>query len=1807
MGQMFFHNIKTWIKNKFSFGEKRRLFANTAGEGGQGARENLERLTKAERIIWEILQTKGTRNQEEQYVYEQLEQKQHAEANLTYIHNPIVKDYCLCLLHKIEHKEGLAEYEKIFLRDNEEEIQNLRLQKGQNENFGLKDEEIRTLYANVVEEEKGAAYRINRTILASRNKMYALLANETEKIEDSTKLGIRSIFDLVKDKKLMNRMSKEKLATEEEMTAKWEEIEKQIADFIHKFLPQEQTRFIQYLKSFPHDVQDSEKKKKFLSGDMPHGTEAFPYALTQYFLDFNPVYSGDEDKIGKAYKNLLKKYEIHSNLSNIREALRLHNLQFNSENLDRKKRNLATAAEQARRYFEEKTKDQAQGVIHLDDPQVQAFIDKQQLGPTVKKILAAKETGQNTKTITIEELTAMQTQLEGQMKDSEITRVEAAQGREAASAKLGVMGRLMSVKNLLVNQPSKKNDHGEIIAKDKSSKTIYHKIKIWADKQAKKKNDIRSKTKLEEHKQQLRSDIEDVKGSKKLLEGLTSSIGNFDNYFLFTEGVYDTRFHSNMVDVRFQGEKLINAVNQYINIQEPGAQNYLRNIILPEIKEQVASWEEKINRIKGSSLSINAKSHFQTEYTKFKDKLKPSTHPGLLKELSERFPGQEGEENEFVTIFDKAFEAAITTPDEGKPDEVFFDSQKFLNPLKEYILTLPKDLRTYADDVQTADKSMEKINEERSEISKQLMAIQQLRDNFAETEDQKSFNYLQKLQDELKSLDDNPDPSEEGQLAKLMRTETMVRQHGDLFAKMGIDIERNLEEGTVAQIISQRNQASEEQLKQTVKDYKQALGQNMPTYPPRAVNPETFLLPESIHCKAVEGQCRVYPQTSAIIDRIKNANQTHFRVISRQTAMTIPEIKTELEKRSDGTIKGFDTIDCHRNQSNSSKIQPMGIQVTYGEDPNKQYAIYVFDDFQKQLQIRNIGNNKEAVDHVLASFLREEHIHSIQETKGKTLSQWLQKFQSHQAEWNDIVTNFQNFYGYSNRPEDRNVLKEILAQITIADGRNFSKAYQPMVDTVNNIAHQEGINLDLLSDKVTSRTEMEMGIQEVSAQHDIGANGLNIFGDNNETSTSQETENEENVAKKKNDMIEEIGRITQSPDKESSDGHGGEIKPHYLNIENLKKRIKQADVDYDFQMLNDAQNDLEELKNALNLFNTNTDNAKNDFKPLEQRYKAIKTDYLEKLEKHLKEAEAVSAPSVSFLQDLWNNTRFLSIHSCGTIIKEAWGHFKEEHETNENFKSHLVGHHIGGATAYGSKQKAKKQSDEQHKVHEWVEMFKGISEVEIDELMYNCTDEFQLKALLEHKANTIGDLSFGDKAVWRGIERTLGKRIYSRRQAEYAIDERYGKNTALELNKSAKAKYNGKANEFKELVRAQQNQMDIWNEMVEHVEHAKLAKQRKPWVDSMHYDAAFRYSIDDGKSTPQKAFYYLFKGYSLGILTPEAMEELQQSKLNDFPPIENLGKVLEEHEKGIVFKPPKRIAAMMDKLGYHYHTELDFISALKPFKNHGSPTDPDYLIWEWWLAGERFGESDKAAERLNKAFSRAKASADPDWSEEMLWHLSERDFKTALEKTGSMSADKISSNCMANSYKTLIYYASVQNDNIFEKMLKKFVTIDRYVFEDSYKSDKGNITIDQSGGPVKDRPSAPGYWKTDLDVKSVMPPSTAFGTYRYVLFKGMQAYAQGGLSAARKEIIRYGMALGVYNDNSETKDFLATQWGADYQNILTRSGEKEILSGEIMTKYKDMPLTHLNKFEGKALADWMGGNEKYKSLIGSASSSKTTA
>jgi len=1838
---MSLEHIKNWFANKFSFGEKRMVFAVT--EDGGMANENLDKMEKK---IYEILEGK-IRTEEEQKVFEMLEQKGKGEQIQE---NMILKSYFDSFVARIERGQEFGESEKRFLR---------QFTASDFRKIPYPDHEgwkIRYVYDSVY--EKADWNKVFSEIQKIRDQLATVLKGKNlgEEVKIPEIYSVGQYFKLLKEDIAFEKRVKEEFPTTMELQERWGDFEDHVADFLENLLPSEHIRkFMKYLRAFPNDVRADLKdlaKKDISNG--PASVQAFPLAM-QYYLQENEIigvtYEGVLHRDG--YNELLAERVDLANFGHIRDAMSAKEIDAETLGKDIKvKLEMGIIAAIQNLEAVKKAKGKKPSVISLDKKTAfMAGLTRQNLDKEFQQLTSGRQT------LSKKDIPSLRENLGKERDKLERKKLSLARRKEQEVDDSKKFSSELLEK--LTYRPEAKYLDPDQISFDSDTPSLMQDIFKFG-------LSCRESSSREELNQRFGALLQE----RDLTEGDSEVISEFkERYQDISEFINEDSFDG----VAFDSDKFLGSIKNYSDSGRGRHYDNVRSLLQQYI---LPNAEIFVKQIEG----ITDPDDIKKQYKLFLKSLESQKISGLLKQIKDSFAvSQVDDADGFIQRMRGIFDGAIE-PIEGEidADKVRLNLQKFDRSLHDYQQGLIQDADEWKRSrgfLKNMDAEIDEVRKQELVIQKQLRALDAITDEMDLSEEDKGILYFEKLQSELKQTEIKESDDSQEEVIKRMWRRNLIEQNKERFKKMGVDLDKDFGEdkGQAIAFMSKAiadNNSQGEKVRQdlearavsTSKSFIEARRKGLIglTYEAALEKPENFKKRIMATTDPAERSKLFFKKFKEIQDSNSddsNALEKYagiFQLYKRkENARNIlkksKEVKKAKDHKYDFCQRGHETqalvskiesdsasikirfqnrnslslalkkhlgIEGAYNNSTTQRIKdvnraeaainassPLGFQMPNQDDTG--YEIIVFEDYEEVLKARklNLDTDKQEVDAMLADFLSEE-LHHVRQDQMKDEFEKRADEVIVDNEFGQLENLFNVFYGISNpQVEDvsaqavrrRGIIKEIDAQEAINTGRNYSTEYGEIINLFRKICERNNIDFDIFR----KQNEVSDKLSRIAANHQNGANGKSILagakaGLDDDEPEEKKPEKDKSPAEKKADMLAEINRILEKVKS------GSDVKKlYYLNLDRLKQRIKEAGAKYDSSNFDKAGDDLEAIKNRLNAFDANSNDPVtiSAFKNFEKEFNTP-ISFLKKIDEQIENFEAISIPDVPFFKDLWVNTRFLSIHTCGKIFSEAWQHVKEDHETLDNFRAHTVGGDIGGSSAYGSKQRAKVQSDENGKVHEWMEMFKGMDEGEVQDLLWDCRDEFQLKAILEYKAEHIGDLNFGHKAVWQAIEQTLGARIYSQTQAEYAYNKRYGKNATVELRKTAKSKYLSKANEFKDLVRAEQNQMFIWEEGVEKIEHAIHSGQRPPWVDSMHYEGAFRYSIDDGKSTPQKCFYYFYKGYELGILTEDTLMTLSQEKLNDFPPIENAMNVIDQDKKRVEFKPPERIARYMEEKGYHYQTELEFICALKPFA-HGNAQYPDYLIWQWWMSGDRLCESDKAAERLNKAFGRFKGPADPDWSEEILWHITERDFKTGMNRREDAS-DKISTNCISNCYKQLIFYSGMMDDKYFEKILLKFVNIDRYIFEESFKNEGGKVVLDSANNPIQTAETKPGYWRDELNVKSVMPPSIQLGAYRYAIFEGFKAYARAGkghkgVLAARKKMIEYGIGLGVLGDSSEEEQYMQTTWGheAGGAEIVSafRAGKtnKEALKREVMQNYQGMPLTHFVKDEkGQALVDDLG-------------------
>ncbi len=1744
-----FRNFKKYLLKSF-FQGRNFVFVNGVGEGNSGPSEE-SRLSQVEQAIFAILNAKEKKTREEEEILNLLKAKQNGLRSID--PNDAVKRYFSYLFQKkIKNKQQLEPNESGFLQDFRANIELSAVTQTEKDNVAI-------LYHNIF--EKKGFEKISKIIADVRGKV-------AETLNLQAISSVKDYLAALKDPAKKEQLQQAAIPSKKEIYGAWANFDRKVEKFFaaKSGLGDKSREFVNFLKTYNADPNSPGVA----------GLKAFPEALKQFKTngkiteaEYTAVAQNEE------FRALSRERYRLANIAHLRDAQELRdsadNLGKLKETRDRALK-VSSAIEEKWR-AEAKAKginvDNPQFKVSLDDSKVKEYADDKELSEGLALLRKGGITELND-----ESFAEREAKLKADQEQLGRERLILAQERE------GELSGRLEIKRAQASLQLSLNCGGIDADKDTIPSAV-EQIKNWA-----------SKNNGERNLDELSESFKALFDSNFVIPGLEEDLNSFSSDFLKDE-VFNQFIVKTGNKYFFDTDVLVDTFDAYIGFKDPYIANYMKDLIGPDIITLARKFAE------GEANVEVLHEAYRKFFTSFEDLKKDGHLQSLLRRVEGR---NENEVRGFIDRFGEFIQQSVTV-DETDSTKATFNAVQFNSLIDAHNNSLPSftSLKEDSDYLRSQEllKQMDAKRKEESKIEMQLKTMKELKQKFGMTDEQRQIDLMKYYQTKIKEVsaflyDNSFNENNEEDLQKLMQLNDLLKEKSKIFAQMGLDINddkldwTNLDvEAIKAKFTAFDERAKAELAKKEavlngVGSARRARRQEEGITNVSFDDDDIKTAPQSFDSAKQKEDFLAYgTKVRDSFDKVRRAGSSiSFVITSREDFQkTHPQEAQMLNVK--GKVYNSEIEQRIRQSQEGAQHEPMGVQMPLNVAGTK-HVIYLFNDYQDKLKqrglnLKNIEDKKKA-DTILSDFFEEELHHIRQDKMRDKFDAYVDLIFSHKNTKEKVAEFYRKWKTYYNEPNTS--LKVAVAEADAANnGKKYSQAYAPIGDLWEEICaiardpgQMDNFTADFSIFRNTNEAERELK-SRARASHDKG-----LYGEEGEqeeqtaSASGQEGPAKEDSPQEKADDI--LGKIKTIL---STDGDDDE---YVLNLKTLKKDIDDNNIKHDGIDFESIRDKFTILQNGLSV--TNIDEA--TVEELKKLYEKYETN-LQKIRTQIDEIKGAKPYEMSFWADIWFNTRLLSLNSSAKIVTEAWAHLKEEHETMESFKAHLVGSEIGGSTVYGSKQKAKNQSDETNKVSEWKKIFDGLNDPVIQEMLMKCKNEFELKAIVEWKAEKIGDLDFGSDILRDAIERSLGKKVYSRKQAEQAYDDRFGPNSAVDNNKKSRNTYNSKANEYKETVRADQNMFDIWYGMVEKVESAKNAGQTPPWVDMRQYDGAFRYCIEDGKSTPQKSFYYFFKGYHLGILSDSAATELGQIELNKFPPIEQVQVVTANHKKRVKFNPPEDIQRVMDSQGYNFYTEVDFIAALHPFNKDGSANNPDYLIFEWWLSGERFSESKMAEDRLDKAIGRFRDPPDPDWGEEMLWHLSERSLKNTLNRKED-SSDKIAVSGMSNLYKTLIYYGGMMRDDLLEKTLKKFVNIDRYMFEESFKKDAttGAIQV-ENNTPVRDtsKPTAPVYGRGELSKTSVMPPFLGLGAYRFALTEAARAYASSGgkISEARKELIKYGAALGILSDDDGTEFFIKTRLqGAEFTKIYNNyrrsknPSNADAMKSACTNAIKTMPLTH---------------------------------
>ena len=290
-------------------------------------------------------------------------------------------------------------------------------------------------------------------------------------------------------------------------------------------------------------------------------------------------------------------------------------------------------------------------------------------------------------------------------------------------------------------------------------------------------------------------------------------------------------------------------------------------------------------------------------------------------------------------------------------------------------------------------------------------------------------------------------------------------------------------------------------------------------------------------------------------------------------------------------------------------------------------------------------------------------------------------------------------------------------------------------------------------------------------------------------------------------------------------------------------------------------------------------------------------EVLNDLMKSLNEVSS-KAPNmhISPLQNLWNNTTFLSLSDFIRVGKDVVEFMKRRHERKEQDHSARIGMAIFGDTALGREALARQQKAEADEVNEWKSRYENLDawqlQVELNKMansMFPSKDQF--KAILRILADK-GRIKWTDESLWKilnrlqskvhltpGDEALLSNPPLMSQKLHAAIGETFDYDEYPQLQRDNESSYDSNKKKYNPFIDRIQNQL------TPRIEQLFKMHDAGENVDPMEFEACLEYGIEQGKSYPEAVMFYLIAGMAKGIITADRGLVLDKH-LNKWPTIE---------------------------------------------------------------------------------------------------------------------------------------------------------------------------------------------------------------------------------------------------------------------------------------------------------------------------------
>lgn len=457
------------------------------------------------------------------------------------------------------------------------------------------------------------------------------------------------------------------------------------------------------------------------------------------------------------------------------------------------------------------------------------------------------------------------------------------------------------------------------------------------------------------------------------------------------------------------------------------------------------------------------------------------------------------------------------------------------------------------------------------------------------------------------------------------------------------------------------------------------------------------------------------------------------------------------------------------------------------------------------------------------------------------------------------------------------------------------KKFKSYIEKFNKLINPKTVYGSMWMDELE---DTENGKVENEQKTETGEDNLesSINSKEEERESKGRTEKEEEAIKNARDNFEAFKDYleifggsdllkTDDNQKENTDNEKVKTKP-VLNITKLPKGsefLNSAAENFPFfqkqiEMLESAEADtVQKLNEYLDDYNTQFQYAE------------------EKLSSEESETSGV-------FQDLWKNTRFISVDDIYHMVTECWEFTQRRRNRNSEDARAAVGQKIFGKTLLGNEYLSKQQKIEMEEVNEYQGNLKNMSHEQVYPLLYQPKNKDHFKAVIGDLCER-GRMRWDDHRVWNSLSRYSFVQIPNPKRADKDIEYRntwlkkivadiWDENTWDGWIKSNDSGFNTSISDLEPMadtlhacggapvVKKLEEILCQYKDKKSNFSNSSSSEIIYP---SHRYHKFLDYSFDKGKLSMEDKFYFMIEGVASHALRVEDLRKIQSKYFPKLP------------------------------------------------------------------------------------------------------------------------------------------------------------------------------------------------------------------------------------------------------------------------------------------------------------------------------------